>query len=698
MSKIKLTRIFAISFCLSVAAGAAWAQNPPAPPADPMRLPPITVNVYKEPDDAQTLPVSVTAVPDRVLRDAGVDKVSDAEIFAPNTFFSEFTARKLSNARFRGIGSSPANPGITTFIDNVPQFNTNSSNVEFVDIEQVEFVRGAQSALFGRNTLGGLVDIQSRRPSLSKWTGSVIVPLANYSDWDARASANGPIGSKFAVGLTLGKNRREGFTVNDITRNDLDHRDTSYGKAQFLWTPSSAWETRLIASGERDRDGDYALMDLGALRSNPFHASRDFEGFTDRDIWNTTLQNRYEGSRFAFSSTTAFVKWKTRDNGEKDLQFTQEVRFASSAASPVRLADGVRLRWQTGVFLFTQNYDQDAVNNYAPFLLSPSITFPVSQHSPQSALDDKGFGIYGQATTTFSDTFDVTVGARVDHENKEANLSAFYSPTISPPNNVTAEDSFSNVSPNFAASYRFASTAMVYSSAGRGYKAGGFNAAAPAGSETYGEEDAWHWEGGVKSLFADGRVSINAAAFFIKWHDLQLNVPNPSIPAQFYISNVGGARSKGVEIDFHARPHQSVDLFASVGFTHARFTDGTSSSGQDVAGNKLPSTPDQTFMFGGQVTRPLNSRISIYGRGEVWINGGFEYDDGNTARQESYSLANFRAGARSRYVFAEFWLKNAFDTRYIPIAFAYTPAFAPSGFLGEMGVPRRYGVTMGVTF
>ena len=140
---------------------------------EPIRIEPITVHVYKDPDDAQKLPVSVTGVTDSTLRGAGILKVSDAGILAPNTFFSEFTARKLSNARFRGIGSSPLNPGVTTYIDGVPQLNTNSSNIEFVDIEQVEFVRGPQSALFGRNTLGGLINITTERPSLTKWTGGV---------------------------------------------------------------------------------------------------------------------------------------------------------------------------------------------------------------------------------------------------------------------------------------------------------------------------------------------------------------------------------------------------------------------------------------------------------------------------------------------------------------------------------------------
>ena len=714
MFKPKFTRTLAIACSLgAVAGGSALAQSSTAQSDDRMRLPPITVNVYKEPEDARTLPVSVTAVTNRMLRDAGVDKVSDAGTFAPNTFFSEFTARKLSNARFRGIGSSPANPGITTYLDGVPQLNTNSSSIEFVDMEQVDFVRGPQSALFGRNTLGGLIDVSSRRPSLSKWNGSVTVPVGNYSDWDARASANGPIGSQFAAGLTLGKGKREGFTTNTVTGNDLDSRDNSYGKAQLLWTPASTFETRLIVSGERARDGDYGLNDLAALRQNPYLSSRNFEGFTNRDIFSATALTRYEGSKVALSTTTGVVRWKTRDmtdldssaapmitrdNNEKDLQFTQEVRLASSAASPVRLGDGVRLRWQTGVFLFTQNYDQDAINNFAPSLLSPFVPIPVSQHSPQAALDDLGIGFYGQATTTFNDSFDLTVGARVDHERKDADLQTFFTPNIGfPSTTVTQERNFSNVSPNFAASYRFGSRAMLYSSVSRGFKAGGFNPSSPSGSESYGEEQAWHVEGGVKSLLADGKVSANASVFFIDGSDLQLNVPNALSPGQFFIRNIGSAQSKGVEFELNARPHQSVDLFGTVGFTHARFGDSTVSGGVNVSDKKLPSTPDTTLSAGAQVTRPVTRSLVVYGRGEVWLNGGFEYDDANTQRQESYEIANFRAGVRGRHAFAEVWVKNAFDTRYIPIAFAY-PGLAASGFVGEMGAPRRFGVTMGVTF
>ena len=91
-------------------------------------------------------------------QNAGIDIPSEAGVYAPNVYFTEFSARKLSNARFRGIGASPANPSITTFFDGVPQLNANSSSIDLVDVDQIEFVRGPQSALFGRNALGGLIN------------------------------------------------------------------------------------------------------------------------------------------------------------------------------------------------------------------------------------------------------------------------------------------------------------------------------------------------------------------------------------------------------------------------------------------------------------------------------------------------------------------------------------------------------------
>jgi iron complex outermembrane receptor protein len=701
-------------FVIGAAAAAALLPSAAAAqsPAATITLPPVIVTAQKEPADLQRLPLSATGVLKDTIEGAGVRIASDAALLAPNVHFSEFSARKLSTVRVRGIGSSPGNPGVTTFIDGVPQLNDNTSRVDLASVERLEFVRGPQSALFGRNTLGGLVNVVTERPSLDRWNASFVAPFGNYGATDLRGSAGGPLGDKVAVGFSLGHNQRDGYTTNAVTGNDLDYRSGTAYKVQALFTPRSDWEARVIVSGERARDGDYALNDLGALRNNPFQAARDFEGHTDRDIVSTTALLRHEGRRVTLTSTTGVVNWNTddltdldytplplitRQNEEDAMQFTQEVRLASAANAPVTLSDGATLRWQSGVFFFTQNYDQLAVNNFSPFVLSPFVPFPVSQTSPQAALDDAGIGVYGQGTLTFARNLDVTAGARFDYEQKDAQLDTFFAPPLGPPSSVTADESFSSVSPQVAVAYRVKSRQTLYATVGGGFKAGGFNPASPAGSESYGEEHTLNVEGGIKTSWADGRVTANASVFTIDWDDLQLNLPNPSVPGQFYIANVGAARSTGVEFEVNARAHARLDVFGTVGYTSAHFGDGAISSGIDVSDNDIPNTPEYTASLGAQFNHAVNAAVSLYGRGEIGFTGAFRYDDLNREGQDAYSLANFRAGVRGRYIFGEAWVRNAFNTSYIPVAFAYGQ-LAPSGFIGEMGAPRTFGVSGGVTF
>ena len=101
--------------------------------------------------------------------------------------------------------------------------------------------------------------------------------------------------------------------------------------------------------------------------------------------------------------------------------------------------------------------------------------------------------------------------------------------------------------------------------------------------------------------------------------------------------------------------------------------------------------------MGAQWSRDLASGATVYGRGDIVVYGAFRYDDANSAGQDAYSLTNLRGGVRVGHFLGELWIRNAFDTRYVPIAFAY-PGFTPSGFLGEVGRPRTFGVTAGVTF
>ena len=705
---LKVFRGAAMALALAVPSFAS-AQTPPQAPVKAT----VVVTAQREPADPATLPVAVTALQADLLAAAGVTFISDAGMFSPNTYFTEFTARKLSNARIRGIGASPANPGVVTYVDGVPILHANASSFDLVEVGQIEFVRGPESALFGRNALGGVINMVSVVPSMTKWTGQATVPFGSDDLLEFRGNASGPLGSdKLAAGIGVAYSRRDGFTRNLVTGNDVDSREGFAAKGQILWTPTAKWDVRAILSGERARDGDYALADLEAVRTSPFEVARDFEGHTDRDLFNTTVLAKHQGSRVTFASTTGFVRWKTadatdldysplplatRENTEKATQFTQEVRFASAPAKPVGLGGSVTLRWQAGALFFTQGFDQSAFNTLAPFVLSPFIPVTVVQTSPQAALDDAGVGIYGQATVAFGSRVDVTGGLRFDQEQRDADLLTAFDPAISAPIAVTESRTFKDVSPQAAVAVRLTGNSILYGNVARAFKAGGFNPVSPADAIVFDEEHALSFEGGVKVHDAGGRFSASAAFFSIDWTDLQLNLPMPGAPGQYYIDNAGGATSRGVEGEIGVRLVEGLDLMGAVGFTRARFDDGIVLGVDDISGNKIANTPAFTTLFGAQYSREFHPGSHWFARVDFATTGAFEYDEANTQRQDAYTLTNIRGGIRIHHVIVEGWVRNAFDTRYVPLAFLF-PGFTPSGFLAEPGRPRTWGITAGIGF
>ncbi|MDD5261301.1 MAG: TonB-dependent receptor [Methylacidiphilales bacterium] len=685
---------------------------------NPEELPMITVVAEKKPGPLQDVPAGVTAVTGKTLDADGVTTVKDASIFAPNVFVNEFGAQKLSNPYFRGIGSSPNNPGITTFIDGVPQLNANSSSIHFLDIDQVEFVRGSQGELYGRDTVGGLINITSRPPGLTSWHMDTEGNYGNYDFREAQLSASGPIVSnELGLGLGGGYTARDGYTKNDFTGHDLDSRNDFFGKGQLLWRPESDWEIRLLFAGERDHDGDYALGDLGMIRADPHHVSHDFEGYTHRYVMSPTLWVGYKGETVDFTMITGLVHWQTEDltdldytsdpslystrrNTEKELQFSEEFRFASSKDTPLELADDLKLKWQAGVFTFTQDYKQDAFNDLSSSFAGLGPGFRLTQRQ-NADLQDVGTGVYGQSTLTAWDKLDFTFGLRCDWEQKDANFQTTTTVPLPPPfggvfpSSVAASKDYTDVSPHFGLGYHVTKDHLVYATVTQGYKAGGFNASAPAGSESYGEEHTWDYELGCKTEWLNKRLLANLSLFYIDWRNIQTNQPNPASPGQFYIANAGAAASKGVELELTARPVAGLDIFGGFGYTDARFLSGSTDSGVNIGGNRLQYAPEFTANAGTQYSLALCKEMTAYARAEVIACGSYEYNNQNNAGQEAYTLANFRLGVRGVRWFAEGWIKNAFDTNYVPVAFTYN---SPAGLIGESGAPMTCGVRAGVNF
>lgn len=676
-----------------------------------VRLEEMVVVAAKDPAPAQEVPASVSALGSEALEDAGVRLIGDAAEYAPNLNLVEFTERSLSQPYFRGIGSGPNNPAVTTYMDGVPQLHGYSSNIELLDIRQIEFVRGSQGMLYGRNTVGGVIHVLSRSPNLNTWEGDVEGGYGSYNLWEGRVRVSGPmVHDKLGLSLAGGYASRDGFNDNDITGQDTDSREAVFGKVQLQWLPTDDWSLRFILSMERDRDGDYGLADLDAIREKSHHVQRDLDGYSDRDIFAPTLELEYRGHRVDFISTSGLVRWETnsmtdldysplplmvRESKLRDLQLTQELRWASAADSPVALADDLELAWQAGTLFFMQQYRETSVNDIAQ-------PIPMRQTSPSARLEDTGLGVYAQAKLTAWDVWDLALGLRGDYENKEADLQTFYTPAIAPPTALETDRDFTQGSPQLSLTRRIANGKMVYGTVSRGYRAGGFNPVSPAGSEAYDEETSLNYEIGLKTTWMEEQLTINLAAFHISWDHLQLNLPTGQT---YYIANAGDAESKGFEMELMARPFHEWDIFGSVGYDRARFCDGTTSiftdafgtkAEVDVGGNDLIFTPEFTASAGAQYSLEIRPDVQISVRAEIVGYGSYFYNAANTESQDAYWLTNLRAGVHTTHWFAEAWVKNAFDTEYVPVAFEYPNG--QSGFLGESGAPFTVGLRTGYTF
>lgn len=675
------------------------------------RLRDVVVIATKEPSPLQEIPSSISAFDSDAIENAGIDLIGDAAGYVPNINLVEFTERVLSQPYFRGIGSGPNNPAVTTYIDGVPQLHGYSANIEFLDIDQIEFVRGAQGTLYGRNTVGGVIHILSRRPNLSSWEYSMEGEYGSYDRVRGRFMFSGPLEKdKLGLSVAAGYASRDGYVVNDVTGNDINSREAFFSKLQVEWAPTDRLSARVILFAEQDRDGDYALTDLAALRANPYHVQQDYEGYLDRDIFAPTLILEYTGEKVDFVSLSGLVKWNTdgstdldytpypmmlRDQRIRDLQITQEFQWSSAEDAPLVLNDDMKLAWQAGGLFFIQRYRETSVNHVFQY-------FPVEMTSPLARLDDTGLGAFAQATLTAWDLWDCSLGLRLDYEKKEADLRTFSNPPVTEPTALNTDRNFTEVSPHVSLTRRLAPGKMVYGSITRGYRAGGFNPVSPPGSEAYDEETSWNYETGVKTTWLEERLKVNLAAFYISWDHLQLNLP---LGQTYYISNTGDAESAGLELEVSARPLRNWDIFGSFGYDRAQFGKGSTSihtdalginTGVNIEGKDLIFTPEFTISAGTQYSWDMGPDARLYLRGEIFGNSRYFYNTLNSESQESYWLTSLRLGYRAHNRFIEVWAKNIFDTDYIPVAFEFPDG--QSGFLGENGAPRMYGLRAGVDF
>lgn len=680
------------------------------PAESPFVLPPVMVTAQKRSEPLQQVPESIGVVSSETIKNADIREILVASKYVPNVEVSHFENRRLSFPYIRGVGAGQNSPAVTTYIDGVPQLSFASSNQEFLDVNQVQFIRGPQSTLYGRNSLGGVILVDSNKPS-NKLTLDSTSNFGNFNYFDERATVNLPIiKDVLLVRMSGGYTSRDGFTKNDLTGHDVDSQQAEFGKMQIYFAPFEEFDMSLRVHGERDRDGDYPLGDLASIRQNPWHVQHAFEGNSLRDLTDTSLTMNYYTQHATFTSITGFTDWRSQDitgldysaadlihraNREHENDVTQEFRAASPKDAPIELTDYARVAWVLGVFGFTQDYNQHAGNAYQPNAVTYlGVPFPFTQFN-DAGLHNQGLGTFGQGTLTLWNKLDLIVGVRFDAEHSNANLNAYADSPYIPGSSENPSADFDDLSTNFGAAYHWTTDLMTYVNAAQGYKAGGFNPTSPTDKIAYNPEHDWTYEVGTKSSWFKNRLTANLDYFYVDWRQMQLNVPTDS-PGTYYIDNVGKSHSQGIELELTGKPREDLELFGGLGYMQSQFDSYTQPSGLSAQGNELPFAPDVTWNVGAQYNYKLCKQATAFIRAEEIGSARYFYDASNDQSQGAYAMSNFRIGVRGRHWSLSGWVENAFEAHTVPMAFPFQ--LAPSGYVGESGIPRLFGVSLTLDF
>ncbi len=667
------------------------------------------VTARKTEEVAAQVPGSVSVVGAADIDAGGLQSVAEAARRVPNVHLTEFSSRRLSFPYIRGIGSGQGEPAVTTYLDGVPQLTVGSTNLPFLDVERVEFLRGPQGTLYGRNALGGLIHVITEPPSMDSRT-KADVRFGEYDFQEYRLSTTGPLDyDHLAFRLGGMYSRRDGFTTNDFTGNDVDSRDGYYGRGELLYTPDESTDVRVSLAGEIARDGGFALGFLDSLRDRPHHISEDFEGKSERDLATPAITWRETGSSTEFTSITAYEDWSiletsdfdfsildgVRRKTEEDQQYAyQELRLASLKDAPVELGGGWDLSWLAGLSGFGADSSRFAQNDLRPG--GVGVLFPTAGlDTTEGSFDDLGLATFA-STSARKDALELSLGIRYDYENKEAAVEHTFETGgfVVLDENQDLEESFTEFVPQAGVAWHFDEDTMLYTSVARGFKAGGFNLAAPTGRLTFDPETSTTFELGWKTSWPTRKVDLAASVFMIDWDDMQLSLFDPQ--AGGFVDNAGQSTSQGFEVAAAAEVLEGFSLSAAFGYSDTEFDEYIDPYGADVSGNKLTFAPESTFALGAQYMWETRRDLRPFARMD-WTNVGEFFYDPQNQESEDYQLLDLRVGVESEDWSFSIWAKNALDEEYVPVAFQASPA-DPSLFVGESGAPRMLGATLRFSF
>ena len=681
------------------------------------KLDAVLVTAQKKEEWMQRVPLSITALADRQVINYRIWNSRQLTAIAPNLYSAD-PGDMRSVTAVRGITSTSYDPAVATYIDGVNQFGLDTYISQLFDIERIEILRGPQGSLYGRNAMGGVINIITRAPG-NKDQGMAEISIGNKGQQRYLAAfRTALIKDRLFAGVALMHESRKGFYTNDFNGDDFDRQGSQNGNYYLRYIVNKQWQVQLNVKHQLNRnDGTFPLAgDAESAFAHPFHLNQNATTRMHDRSFNTSLAIRHTGPRLNFSSHTAWQSnyryyEKPIDGDFSPLDavtiinnygskwnnvkvWTQEFRFTSPATGYSRN------NWTAGAYLFYQNSPVKQATYFgedAALIGAPDQNFSIINTARGKAY---GAAAYGQITVPVVPRIDLTAGFRYDYERKKQQVLSEYQkdpdpdPLFALVPDTSATAAFSAFSPKLSLTYHISGDQHVYATYSRGYRAGGLTQLSSDPSQPplheFNPEYSNNWELGFKTEWGQQRYRLNVTAFYTTVTNAQ--VPTLVLPDAITITrNAGELESRGIEAELAALPLKGLEVNWSFGYTRARYETlklARNGSEENLAGNRQVFTPEMTSMLALQYNYLLNEKnqLSLVLRGE-WMYLGQQYFDlANEIRQSPYQLGHARFGISSRHIDVMGWVRNMGDTRYIAFAYDFGAV--------HLGNPRTYGVTV----
>ncbi|MGX4675638.1 TonB-dependent receptor domain-containing protein [SAR92 clade bacterium H246] len=696
----------------------------------------ILVTAQKREQSLQDVPLAITAFDAGVLAAKGIDSAADLQFSVPGLTVGG-TIFGSAKATLRGVGSANlfpgGDPGVPIHADGHYIQSTAYLLRDFLDIERVEILRGPQGTLYGRNAIGGSINIITKRPT-SEFEAKAGVDFGNYNKRLFRGVVSGPLSENIRGRIAFSDENRDGFVENisPIGEQDLENSDYTSVRGSIEIDVTNNIQA-LISGYHYEDDGNTTVSRF--LSEYPTGSLGPFVNYWDENNAGTNITARdprkistnapidqsdevsggsvdldWDLGSIIIRSLTAYSedeKSSLIDSDGSDVvnQYENDKTKYETITQEFQILSGPKshAKWILGAFYYDEKSTLTQPIFFDNFFV---VGGPLSVFDIKNDIDSESMGVFGQIEYPITENLELIAGLRYNRDEKSMIGRVFNTdfglvapdggPILSPAGVPTT---WKKTSGKLGLNYHYDDDNLFYISYSTGYKAGGFNLLQDV---PYNPEEVAAFEVGVKSEWLDRRIQNNVSVFHYDYSDKQ-ELKRDELVLQ--LLNAGEATVIGIELETIFIVTSGLTINTSVAYMDAEYDvfdslDEVNNPGlgvQDLSGNKLPRSPEWKLNLGVQYEWLLNNSGHLTARLDTsWVDE--QFSNGFNRNQDlipSFHKTNFQLswGSADDLWNATLYVQNLEDDDAFSSRFIGSPVYGYPQ-TGQLLPPRTYGLSI----